>query len=145
MEETGIPMCSKDEPTLCHKCGVREATNFVCHAGMGKSVAWCDECLEAEDPKQAGFAAVVKAARCRYCGGYPCSGGTDPFSFSGMGMQEQRWMCMSCAMEYYPLAQKALSRIAGDHLTAVEQVERMKAALNEVEEQMHEFVRVRDN
>lgn len=138
-------MASGNDQSLCAKCGTRVATNFVCNGSKGKSVAWCDECLEAEDPSHASFAAEVKAARCRYCGGYPCSGGTDIFPQTTAGPAEFRWMCMSCAVEYYEHVQKAFSGIAGMHLTAVKQVERMKETRDDAEEHMKEFVRMRDN
>lgn len=141
----GKPISFEDKPTLCHKCGVRAATNFICNGTKGESSALCDECLQAVEPSQASFAAQVKAARCRYCGGYPCSGGTDPLQLASGGPQEFRWMCMSCAMEYYQHVQKAFSGIAGMHLTAVKQVERMKETREDAEAHMREFVRMRDN
>lgn len=138
-------MASGNPQPLCAKCGIRAATNFVSGTGKGKSVAWCDECLETADPTCASFAAQVKTARCRYCGGYPCSGGTDVFPLPLDDPPEYRWMCMSCAMEYYEHVQKAFSGIAGLHLTAVKQMEQLKATREDAELHMREFVRMRDN
>lgn len=138
-------MSSGNEQTLCEKCGTRPATNFLCLGGTGVSSSLCDECLEAGDPASASFAAEIKAARCRYCGGHPCSGGTDIFPLATGGAQEHRWMCMSCAMEYYSHVQTAFAGIAGTHLTAVKQVERLREMQQDAEQHMKEFVRTRDN
>ncbi len=90
-------------------------------------------------------AAELKAARCRYCGGYPCSGGTDIFSITSGSMTESLWMCMSCAIEYHEHVQKALSGLTGTHLTAVKQMELMKDVRKDVDQHMRQFVSVRDN
>lgn len=138
-------MSSPDKQILCSKCGTRAATNFISNGSTGASAAWCDECLQADDSASASFAEEVKAARCRYCNGYPCSGGTDIFPLATGGPHDRHWMCMSCAMEYYSSVQAAFSGISGLHLTAVQQLEYLREAQVDVERHMREFVRTRDN
>ncbi|RYD31954.1 MAG: hypothetical protein EOP87_13720 [Verrucomicrobiaceae bacterium] len=138
-------MASPDKQIPCVKCATRMATNFIHDAGTGTSTAWCDECLLEDDAASASFAEQVKAARCRYCGGYPCSGGTNIFPLSGGAVPEYRWMCLSCAMEYHTRVRAAFSGMTGHRLTAVQQVALLREAEVTVERHMREFVRMRDN
>jgi protein-arginine kinase activator protein McsA len=82
---------------LCQNCHEREAT---CHVaafadGISQSRDLCNECFEAEFPENM----EVRTARCQYCDGQPCAGGTD-FLALVTGVQETKYMCMPCSIEH---------------------------------------------
>ena len=141
-------MKAGEETRLCDKCGTRPATNFICRGGPGRTDALCDECLRVEDSiigkLAASLAVEAKSARCCYCGGFPCSGGLDTFSQITAGPPQDRWMCMSCSMEYYSSLQKAIELEPGT-LTAEEQITRLKEIGTEIDSHMASFVARRDN
>jgi len=69
----------------------------------------CSECHEAESPDAREFAAAQREARCEYCGGQPCAGGTDIFAMI-TGVQKFKFMCMPCSMEHNRYIQQRLQR-----------------------------------
>jgi len=89
---------------LCESCHQREAT---CHvtAILGDVIQkrdLCPECFEASSPDARGFASAQRDARCEYCGGQLCAGGTD-FLAMVTGVQKLKFMCMPCSVEHNPL------------------------------------------
>lgn len=96
------------------------------------------------DPVAAGFAEEARSARCDYCGGHPCCGGTG-FLFLGTGAAPKtKWMCMSCGPEYYDFVQSAVSTIA-EEMTGDEQIKRLKEIESNTDAHMAAFVSCRDN
>ncbi len=141
-------MTPSEESRLCDKCGIRLATNYICHGGTGRSNDLCDECLRADDSTVAKFAISLadeaKEARCCYCGGFPCGGGPDTLSLITGGTHRNRWMCMPCSVEYYFFTQHALESIT-DTLTHEDQITKIKEIGAGVDSHMSAFVARRDN
>jgi hypothetical protein len=63
----------------CESCHQREATCHVtCIIGdVMQKRDLCPECFEASSPDASRLASAQREARCEYCGGQPCAGGTD--------------------------------------------------------------------
>ena len=137
-----------DDRTLCGKCGARPATNHICFGGTVTTLDLCDDCLRADDSFAGKFAASLvdeaKSARCRYCGGFPCSGGSDSLSQITGASVQKRWMCMSCSAEYLSRLQSALGSMPGN-LTADEQIARIKEIGLDIDSHMAAYVALRDN
>src|SRR5438034_622836 len=98
---------------LCESCHQREAT---CHvtAILGDVIQkrdLCPECFEASSPNATGFASAQRDARCEYCGGQPCAGGTD-FLAMVTGVQKLKFICMPCSVERNRYIQEALQQDA---------------------------------
>ena len=85
---------------LCESCHKAEATCHVCTIvdGISQSRDLCSECHEASSPEARDLSAAQREARCEYCGGQPCAGGTDNFAMMA-GEQKFKFMCMLCSME----------------------------------------------
>lgn len=85
---------------ICDSCHRHPATvhSFIVQDGESKAVDLCSTCAQA-----AAFpgdsASARHDSRCDYCGGQPCSGGTDLLAMA-MGLQESKFMCMACSMEF---------------------------------------------
>jgi protein-arginine kinase activator protein McsA len=134
----------ESDQAICSSCGKRPATNYICYGGTGKSEELCDDCINTEDPTSAVFTSEAKSAKCVYCGGIPCCGGTDTLSQITGGQFRNRWMCMSCSPEYYAFMQGAFSGIA-EGLTQEEQIKLLTEVGAKTEAHMIAFVRRRDN
>ena len=130
--------------TLCSRCSIRPATNHVCFGGSGKSLDLCDECLPLESPSTAGFIGEARNARCEYCGGSPCCGGTDLFDLSLGPPAKIRWKCLSCSSEFNTFVLAAISKISRDLPHEIQAAE-IRSISEEVELHMKAFVRQRDN
>jgi protein-arginine kinase activator protein McsA len=94
---------------LCESCHKAEAT---CHVstivdGISRSNDLCSECYEVSSPEAKKFATAQREARCEYCVGQPCAGGTDTFALM-MGIQKLKFMCMPCFMEHNRYIQRKL-------------------------------------
>src|SRR5213075_663758 len=94
---------------LCESCKRNEATFHVCTIvdGVSQSRDLCIECHEASSPEARQFAAAQRDARCEYCGGQPCAGGTDILAMV-TGVQKLKFMCMPCSMEHNRYIQQQL-------------------------------------
>jgi len=100
--------------------------------------------MEIEDPGLEAFSNQAKNAKCEYCGGAPCGGGPDTLAqLTGEGMKN-RWMCMSCAPEYYSFIQSEFAKIP-EGLTSPEQIAEMRKVSENTDTHMRDFVRRRDN
>lgn len=132
------------DPTLCSRCGIRAGTHYICFGGTGKSLDLCDECLPLESPSTAGFIEEARNARCEYCGGSPCGGGTDTFGSIFGSPRKNRWRCISCLTEYSAWILKAFEGLSKD-LSAPMQMEEIKRINEEVDAHMKAFVCQRDN
>src|ERR1041385_4081240 len=94
---------------LCEVCRERPGINFVCYGSTGKSIHFCDECFKASATAEGGqWVAAVREAHCEYCGGQPCTGGTDMFELV-TGLQKSKYMCLPCSMEYHRYLEQQLS------------------------------------
>jgi len=80
----------------------------------------------AEEQKVTPFAAALREAQCRYCGGKPCVGADPSF---------RRFMCNTCNTEYYRYTQEEINRLPTD-LAHAEQVKKMEAILDAVDNHM---------
>jgi hypothetical protein len=138
---------STSDQAVCSKCGTRIATTHIFYGGTGKSVVVCDECIATEHPMIAAISQEAKNAKCRYCGGSPCSGGMDTIAQVTKRPPANQWMCVSCSTEYSSLMERELHRASKDLGAAeqLEQIEQLKKIGQEVEAHMRAFVVQRDN
>jgi len=125
---------------LCDNCHQREATCHVCavEGDVMTSRDLCVECHEASSPEAREFSAAQRDARCEYCGGQPCAGGTD---FLGLvtGVQKLEFMCMPCSMEHNRYVQQQLQpNPAG--LSLQEQMALLRKLDREADEHMKRWV-----
>jgi protein-arginine kinase activator protein McsA len=125
---------------LCEKCQEREATCFV-HAiadGVSKSRDLCNECFEAESPEAKEHASVMSAARCQYCCGQPCAGGTDILALI-TGVQQMKYLCMTCSLEHGRFVQQQL-KSASLNLSQQEQLAAIRMINIEADKHMEQWV-----
>ena len=125
---------------LCEICHKNEAT---CHVytivdGISQSRDLCSECHEASSPEARDFAAAQRDARCEYCGGQPCGGGTDIFAMI-TGVQKLKFMCMPCSMEHSRFIQQHLQPDAS-RLSQHEQLELIRKVNDEADTHMKQWV-----
>ncbi|HEV2248211.1 MAG TPA: hypothetical protein VGW37_16305 [Terriglobia bacterium] len=121
---------------LCESCHRNEATCHVCTIVDGVS-QWrdlCIECHEASSPEAKAFSEAQRNARCQYCGGQPCAGGTD-FLAMVTGVQKLKFMCMPCSMEHNRYVQLQLQRDAPE-LSQQEQLALLRKLDKEADEHM---------
>ena len=98
---------------LCESCQKNEAT-FSTHLvkdGVTQSRNLCKHCHGAESLGGKEFEAAQRDARCEYCGGQPCVGGTDIFAMI-MGVQKLKFLCVPCLMEHNRFIQEQLKQAA---------------------------------
>ena len=136
------------EQTLCEVCGERRATHYICYGGTGKSSNLCDECFTATAPQDMlQSAEAAREAHCQYCGGQPCAGGTD-FLAQALGIQQSRYMCMSCTQEFHRFTQQELQQglqQGSHHLSQQEQVAAIARLSEKADRHMMEWVSKRDS
>src|SRR5215472_13121185 len=94
---------------LCENCHKNEATCHVCTVvnDVSQSRDLCIECMEASSPEAKEFSEAQRNARCQYCGGQPCAGGTDSLAMV-TGIPKLKFMCMPCWMEHNRFVQDQL-------------------------------------
>jgi DNA-directed RNA polymerase subunit RPC12/RpoP len=68
--------------------------------GEAEARRWMHATLEKAEAHMRDYVAAMKAARCRYCGGQPCTGGMDVLLQSAGGVKPEGFMCAPCAKEY---------------------------------------------
>src|SRR6185503_15818825 len=85
----------------CHVCSIVD--------GVKQSRDLCSECHEAGSQEARDVSAAQRQARCEYCGGQPCAGGTDVFAMI-TGVQKLKFMCMPCSMEHNRFIGQLLER-----------------------------------
>jgi protein-arginine kinase activator protein McsA len=125
---------------LCENCHKNEA---ICHITMifgdaMKSRNLCNECHDASSTEAREFSAALRDARCEYCGGQPCAGGTD-FLAMVTGVQKLKFMCMPCSMEHNRYVQEQLQRDASE-LPQQEQLDLLRKLDDEADEHMKKWV-----
>ena len=125
---------------LCEICHKNEATSHVCTVidGVSTSRDLCSECHEASSPEARDFAAAQCDARCEYCGGQPCGGGTDILAMI-TGVQKLKFMCMPCSMEHSRFTQQRLQPDAS-RLSQHEQLELIRKVNDEADTHMKQWV-----
>ena len=125
---------------ICEVCHKTEATVFVHKIvdGVSQSKKLCTECHEASSPEARDFAAAQQDARCEYCGGQPCSTGTD-ISALVTGVQKLKFMCLPCSMEHSRFNLKHLSQDAS-RLSQHEQLELIRKIDDEADTHMKQWV-----
>ena len=125
---------------LCESCQKNEATCHVCTIadGVSQSRDLCIECYEASSPETRELLAAQRDARCEYCGGRPCSGGTDTFALL-TGVQKLKFMCLPCSMEYNRYFQQQLQRAAFG-LSQHEQLALLRTVNDEADSHMQQWV-----
>ena len=130
---------------LCEKCHQREATCHVSiiEGGIVKSKDLCIECHEASSPKAGEFLAAQRNARCEYCGGQPCAGGTDVLALV-TGVQKLKFMCMPCSMEHNRYIRQQMQQDASG-LSQQEQLALLRKLDKEADEHMKQWVSERDS
>jgi protein-arginine kinase activator protein McsA len=125
----------------CERCQEREAT---CHTttivdGVKTSSHLCADCFEESaflESREA--AAATRAAHCRYCGGQPCTGGTDLLAMI-TGEPRMMFMCVSCSTEFYRFMQEQAQRIPQGS-SRQEQLAAIPALQDEVDRHMKQWV-----
>jgi|SRR5882724_4564948 len=125
---------------LCEACHQREAT---CHVtaildDVMQKRDLCPECFEASSPGAGEFASAQRDARCEYCGGEPCAGGTD-FLAMATGVQSLKFMCMSCSMEHNRYLQQQLQQ-SDSGLSQQEQLALLRKLDESADKHMRQWV-----
>lgn len=130
---------------LCDSCHQRPAT---CHVvtivdSVKQTRDLCSECHEASSPEAREFSAAQRDARCEYCGGQPCAGGTD-FLALVTGVQKLKFMCMPCSMEHNRYVQQQLQPDASG-ISQQEQLALLRKLDEEADKHMKQWVSERDS
>jgi protein-arginine kinase activator protein McsA len=130
---------------LCDSCHQRPA---CCHIvtivdGTKQTRDLCSECHEASSPEAREVSAAQRGARCEYCGGQPCAGGTD-FLALVTGVQKLKFMCMPCSVEHNRYVQQQLQRDASGS-SQQEQLVLLRKLDEEADEHMKQWVSERDS
>ena len=125
---------------LCEKCHKNEASCHVCTVigEVSQSRDLCSECYETSPPKARKVSAAQRDARCEYCGGQPCAGGTD-FLAIATGIQRLKFMCMPCLSEYNRYVQQQLQQDASS-LSQQEQLDLLRQLDRRTDEHMRQWV-----
>jgi hypothetical protein len=132
------------EQTVCEVCHERRATHFVCYGGTRKSSHLCDECFGTSVPPEVRqFATATREAHCQYCGGQPCAGGID-FLALMTGVQQMKYMCMPCSMEYNRYIQQQLQQ-EDSGLSQQEQLAALRTLNIAADKHMKQWVSERDS
>jgi hypothetical protein len=123
---------------ICQKCQKREAT---CHIttivyGVMTSSELCIDCHEASSPE----AREMRMARCEYCGGQSCTGGTETVG----GIRKSKFMCMPCSGEQHRYTLQRLVRVDSG-LPLEEQQALLRALEDEVKLHMKQWVAERSS
>jgi protein-arginine kinase activator protein McsA len=106
-----MKMSPSPNDKLCEKCHERKATvhsNNILNGNV-QTIDLCNECFEASSPGAKEFSTKARDARCEYCGGQPCAGCSDIMAFV-MGIEQMKFMCMPCSMEYNRYIQQELQQ-----------------------------------
>jgi len=133
------------ESMLCEKCHQREAT---CHSTaiideVAQTSDLCSECFESSaSPEASDFLAAARMARCQYCGGHPCAGGSDFFELL-TGGQQMSFMCIPCSQEFLRYTQQELDRLPHG-LSQQEQIAALRKLREQAETHMKDWVSGRD-
>jgi DNA-directed RNA polymerase subunit RPC12/RpoP len=107
----------------------------------------CNECFEASSPAAKELSSAARAARCQYCGGQPCAGGTD-FMAMGTGIQRMKYMCMPCSMEYHRFVQRESRQLlaqGASNLSQMEQIAALQKVQEAAESHMKKWISNREN
>lgn len=130
---------------LCDSCHKRPATyhvvTIVDDAQQTRDL--CSECHEASSPEARELADGQRDARCEYCGGQPCAGGTD-FLALVTGVQKLKFMCMPCSMEHSRYVQQQLQQDAPG-LTQEEQLALLRKLDKDADTHMKQWFSERDS
>ena len=84
------------------------------------------------------MSAAAKTARCQYCGGQPCAGGTDLFALV-TGKQKKRFMCMPCTQEFRQFTNLEMESIP-EGLSRQKQIAAIETLLKVADGHMKEWV-----
>jgi protein-arginine kinase activator protein McsA len=125
---------------LCEKCHEREAScsSTSVNDGGATTTSMCEVCFASSgEPAERELFAAMKSARCRYCGGQACCGGTDSFEMSAEG-QQMRFLCSRCADESYRYLEQRMEQVPHD-LPQQEQIATIRALHDEVDRHMKEW------
>lgn len=125
---------------LCEICQKNEATGHVCTIvdSVAQSRNLCIVCHEANSPEAQAFSTAQCNARCAYCDGQPCAGGTDIFAMM-MGIQKLKFMCMPCSMEHNRYVQHQLQQDTSE-LSQHEQLALLRKFDRAADEHMKQWV-----
>lgn len=86
----------------------------------------------------------AKSAKCEYCGGSPCGGGTDTLGqITGAPLRVQ-WMCSTCSIEHHSHLLAEMNKIP-EGLPNDEQMKALKKIAGETKSHMRRFVAMRGN
>jgi hypothetical protein len=129
---------------LCEACLKRPATCHTNLLGFAEGLgALCKECFEALAPFDAKrFESEARAAVCKYCGGFPCVGGTDDFE-SGMDARNFRFMCFGCTQEFLRVLEQKLGCLPKG-MSREDQMAAIQAAKAAVELHMEDWAKDRN-
>ncbi len=133
---------------LCANCGKETAKAHLTsiHHGIKESRFLCESCLPLADPPVLqDFLAKLQKSICRFCGGKGMT--TDPIHGMLVGNEEMRFLCLSCSREYLPLLGERLGAFNAEigELSQADQMNKLRAAANDIEAHMKKWVIQRDN
>lgn len=130
---------SAKNPDFCEKCGTRPVFIYLCDGSAGTSRNLCEECLAQENSLASAWVKNSKSAKCEFCGGGPCGGGTDTLGqITGAPLRDQ-WMCFPCSMEHHSHILAEMNKIP-EGLPQDQQIEVLKKISEETKVHMRRFV-----
>ena len=97
-----------------------------------------------EDSSASTWLEEAKSAKCEYCGGSPCGGGTDSLGQITGEPLRFRWMCYSCTLEHHSHCLAEMNKIP-EGLPNEEQVKALKEIARQTMAHMRRFVAMRGN
>jgi len=132
---------SEIDSKLCAVCGKRQATHHITTvvSGIKQFRDICRECFVASGTQtDKESEALAKTAYCAYCGCQPCNSVMDHLALA-MGIQQVKFMCMTCWLEYLQHTQQELARVP-QGLTQQEQQIAIQAVRDETDMHMRRWV-----
>lgn len=129
---------------LCEKCGTQPATIHLCDGSAGTSRGLCEECMAREDSSASTWLEEARSAKCEYCGGSPCGGGTDTLGLITGEPQRFQWMCAPCSLEHHSRCLAEMNKIPKS-LPNDQQIEALKQIAEQTKSHMRRFVAMRGN
>jgi len=120
---------------LCSSCQKREASShFISIGGVKKAANLCEACFELATR---ALGATDRNARCDYCGGQHCSGGTDFLALIA-GIKKTQHLCVPCSTEYNRFIQEHMLN-EDPNLSPQEQIADLRKLKDTVDVHMKEW------
>ena len=134
----------KAAPEMCEVCGRKKATYHLCRPGGDPpNVSLCGECMKTSAPDSVKeFMDVLRAGRCRFCGGQAAATDSLARMIRDPGTEEE-FLCMSCSTEYYRTGARYFDGLSD--LTGSDGRKQLMQCIEKLDTHMQQWVRQRDN